>query len=108
MSAEASLSAMARSKLTALPARSWARPERFRVSCMTSAENPSFCRLVTVKHTPLTATLSPILRSSNAVLAWMCSTAEWVPGWTRAMRPTSSTIPVNMGFHLAFDQNILS
>ena len=96
--------AIARSRFTRLPAVSAPSEERFRVSCMTSAVKPELSRLVAVRHTPLTATLSPIFRSDRMVCAPIDSTEECAPRRMARIVPTSSTSPVNMVFHLAFNQ----
>ena len=93
---------MARSRFTRLPGTRAPREERFNVSCMTSAVKPPLSLPVAVRHTPFTATLSPIFRSDNTSSAPMDSTAEWAPRRMKRMVPISSTIPVNIRIYLAF------
>ena len=52
------------------------RAVRSSVSCITSAVKPSGRTDVAVRHTPFTATLSPIFRSPRIFWAWMSSSAE--------------------------------
>ena len=99
--------AMARSKFTWLPTVRLPREERFRVSCITSAVKPPLSTVVAVRHTPLTATLSPTFRSDRISFAAMDSTDECCPRRTERMLPNSSTIPVNMVFYLALQQKVV-
>ena len=69
---------------------------------MTSAVKPPLSLPVAVRHTPFTATQSPIFKSDNTSSAPMDSTAEWAPLRMERMVPISSTIPVNIQIHLAF------
>src|SRR5687768_8025658 len=61
---------------------------------MTSAENAPSRRLVTVRHTPLTATESPSFRSP-AKLAAISKCAPSSERWTDEIAPSSLTMPVN-------------
>ena len=63
------LAVRARSRFTRLPGRRSARAERFKVSCITSAVKPAGEKAVAVRHTPLTAMLSPMWRSSSTTWA---------------------------------------
>ena len=98
---------IARSKFTGLPDVSWSSDVALTVSGITSAANCAFVKLVTVRHTPLIAILSPRWTSSSTWLHWMTismASADFLLNdWTV---PTSSIIPVNMwsslSFHLYF------
>lgn len=67
---------IARSKFTGLPVRTLPSEDRRRVSCMTSAVKLPAFKSVTVRHTPLTAMLSPILVCSSTVSAAIVITAD--------------------------------
>ena len=84
-----------RSKLTLAPLTSAPRVDLFKVSCITSAVNPSPVLDVTVKQTPLTAIESPIFESlmtSGPVISRRTESSSLV---SVATWPNSSTIPVN-------------
>ena len=63
---------------------------------------------VTVRQMPFTAMLSPIFASSRTLFASMVSVAECLPLVISHIFPISSTIPVNIGYHLAFYKQIIS
>ena len=85
----------ARSRFTASPGESAPSDERSSVSGMMSAENVDAVKRVTVKQTPLTAMLSPVLTSDSTVRAATVSSHERAPRRSERTRPTSSTMPVN-------------
>ena len=88
--------AMARSRFTGLPARSAPRLECESVCGITSAANPSANSSVAVRHTPLTAMLSPMRVPSSTRDALMASRPARPAAGTLVTRPVSSTMPVNM------------
>ena len=88
--------AMARSRFTGLPARRLPRLDCESVCGMTSAQKPVGERSVTVRHTPITAMLSPSCVPPSTRLARMRRLPARPGAGTCSTRPTSSTIPVNM------------
>ena len=88
--------AIALSRLTALPLTSLPSDERFNVSCITSAVNVLSYIPVTVRHTPLTAMLSPICVPLRTFSACIVRIADAVPFFTLFTCPISSIIPVNI------------
>ena len=83
-----------RSRFTGSPTSKEPSVVRRRVSGTTSTLNPESLRRVTVRHTPLTAMLSPNPRSPSTSDA----PTESPPPPAASTRPTSSTIPVNMAY----------
>src|SRR5271166_5789000 len=87
-----------RSRLTGAPGTSAPRPDRSRVSPITSAVKVPSRISVTVRHTPLTATDSP--RATPSVEPRMVSLAASPRCSTLATSPSSATIPVNIRAYL--------
>src|SRR5215472_7148789 len=83
-----------RSRLTGAPGVSAPRPDRSRVSPITSAVKVPPRIPVTVRHTPLTAIDSP--RATPSVEPRMVSLAASPWCSTPATSPSSATIPVNI------------
>ena len=77
------------------------------VSGDTSMWTPSASAETTVRQTPLTATESPGLTSSDRGVVTRSRNPAGV-GLTSATSPSVSTIPVNMFLYPALDQHVLA
>ena len=94
-----------RSRLTGAPGISAPRPDRSRVSPITSAVKVPSRISVTVRHTPLTAIDSP--RATPSVEPRMVSLAASPRCSTPATSPSSATIPVNIRAYLLEAQPVV-
>ena len=91
-----SLTFKALSKLTLLPSFNLPRFVLSKVSPIISATKELLFILFTVRHTPLTAILSPILVSSKTLLHSISIFPKPLPIDSSLRLPISSTIPVNI------------